>query len=416
MRNRFESTLHAIYTAALAALVFFTPLVFTTRTFESYEFPKMTFVYILGGLVILTFLVEQLLGGKKLSFHLRWVEIFVLANILSTIFSTHVYTSLWGYYTRFAGGLFSVLIFYGIYKAAGLLSENQWNRLFKLLATTMLPIGFYAIYQHWGAPESRVFSTFGQPNWLAAYSTVLIPVTLSYFLRQEGLEKRIWAVFYLLGFCGLWFSYSMSGLLGFLVSISVFLYMNKGFIKMQARPLSVLLVISIIISVLSPGLFKGRLNDAVTDFRKLFSLREVYALSESQYSVSDAGSIRKYLWKGTMRLVFSGPKNFFVGTGPETFAYEFQPFRPAELNLTSEWNFVFNKPHNYYLEILANLGAVGLAAYLGTVFSSLKKGGGMITPALTALYVTNFFGWPTVSTLLLFWLFLAYCQRRVDLG
>jgi O-antigen ligase len=100
-----------------------------------------------------------------------------------------------------------------------------------------------------------------------------------------------------------------------------------------------------------------------------------------------------------------------IGTGPETFPYEFQKFRPPELNYSSEWDFVFNKPHNYYLELLTTIGAVGTLFYLLIVFKSMGSGDKFYVPGLVAFYVTNVFGWPTVTTALLFWLFLAGIEQ-----
>jgi len=48
----------------------------------------------------------------------------------------------------------------------------------------------------------------------------------------------------------------------------------------------------------------------------------------------------------------------------ETFAYSYYQFRPKEHNLTTEWDFLYNKAHNEYLNFLATTGIVGLGSYL----------------------------------------------------
>lgn len=48
----------------------------------------------------------------------------------------------------------------------------------------------------------------------------------------------------------------------------------------------------------------------------------------------------------------------------ETFAYSYYQFRPAEHNLTSEWDFLYNKAHNEYLNYLSTTGIVGFGTYL----------------------------------------------------
>ena len=55
------------------------------------------------------------------------------------------------------------------------------------------------------------------------------------------------------------------------------------------------------------------------------------------------------------------------GTGVETFAYSYGFVRPIAHNLTSEWDYVYNKAHNEYFNYLALTGFLGLGAYLGFI-------------------------------------------------
>ncbi|KKU31649.1 MAG: O-antigen polymerase [candidate division WWE3 bacterium GW2011_GWA1_46_21] len=390
-------------------LVFVTPLVFTTYTYESFEFPKMILVYIVGATVVCAWIVDGRDGawrdGAAISLT---VKAFLLAYTISTIFSMHFYTSLWGYYTRFNGGLLSILIFIGIYAATKKLAADAKingafiTNLLKLAALTIIPIGIYALWSTKTA--TRVYSTFGQPNWLAAYISMLIPISL-YFLFST--KQKLWAAIYLVAFPALWFAYSLSGLLGLAAGLAAFVYLNFNLIKIKANAamLAFLIIYSVSVALAFPGIFKGKVGDAIIDATKLIST-VTYAAQKS-YSVSDPGAIRDGLWEGTVKLITASPKNFLIGTGPETFAYAFPPFRPPKLNFTSEWEFVFNKPHNYYLEIFANLGLLGLIPYLLILAKTIKAKDKIATPALIALYVTNGFGWPTVATSLLFWILLA---------
>ncbi len=68
---------------------------------------------------------------------------------------------------------------------------------------------------------------------------------------------------------------------------------------------------------------------------------------------------------------------------------------------------ILNKPHNYYLELLTQNGLLGLLIYLAIIVKVVLAKHPMLTPALVGFFVTNIFGWPTVSTTLLFWIFLA---------
>jgi O-antigen ligase len=48
----------------------------------------------------------------------------------------------------------------------------------------------------------------------------------------------------------------------------------------------------------------------------------------------------------------------------ETFAYSYYNFRPAQHNQLSEWDYLYNKAHNEFLNFLSTTGAFGLATYL----------------------------------------------------
>ena len=171
-------------------LVFLTPLIFTSDTNELYEFPKMFFVYILGATVIFLFMVGNIVKAKFLRIPPLYVTVFIISYLVSTIFSSHIYTSVWGYYTRFNGSLISVLILFGLYVVIlNLFSETDFKSVFFILSLTTLPVSLYSIYQHFQGIQ-RVYSTFGQPNWLAAYIVIILPLLFDNYLKcQKSLIK-----------------------------------------------------------------------------------------------------------------------------------------------------------------------------------------------------------------------------------
>src|SRR3990167_2046009 len=88
--------------------------------------------------------------------------------------------------------------------------------------------------------------------------------------------------------------------------------------------------------------------------------------------VTESLDIRKIVWKGAVDL---GLKNPLFGTGVETFAYSYYLVRPKEHNLTSEWDYLYNKAHNEYLNYFATTGFIGLVAYFFLLFSFFKNAG-----------------------------------------
>lgn len=411
-----EDILKKPYLMFFSLIVFFTPLIFTYTTNEIFEFPKMLFIYILGFFTIAFFLSEWLFTRTKLRFPNKYVCFFVSIIFISTIFSSHLYTSFFGYYTRFNGGALSYLVFFGLYFVGiNRLSKKDMQSLIKISMFTILPVSFYGLAQYFGGTD-RVFSTLGQPNWLAQYLSMLLPIVLYFLLIDEKRNFKIWFLIYTFGYFCLWVSYSMSGVLGFaagIVVLGVKLYKSRKFNDEFLKRLLLVTAISFFISIFNLGIFKDKVSDVFIDLQKQSLLvKRVYA--EGVYKLSDPGYIRLELWKSTLRLIVSSPKIFLLGTGPETFPYVFQAFRSSSLNYSSEWDYVFNKPHNYYLELWVESGLFSVVAFALVLYQIIKKLPDYILPSVVVFAVTNFFGWPVVATSTLFWMFLIFADKNYE--
>jgi len=398
-------------------LVFFTPLIFIQNTNELFEFPKMLFVYVIGFFVIAFFLTDIFIKPVKLKKPHYLVSILLLLSFISLIFSSHFYTSIVGYYSRFNDSFLSHLVFFGLYFVGiNKLQKNDLEKILKISLFTIFPMSFFALSQHFSG-TARAFSTIGQPNWLAQYLSLLLPIVV-YFLLTEDVDKfKIWFAIYVFGFYSLWVTYSVSGVFSFFIGLTFLLLKiirGKGqFSELKTR-LFFLLTITLFVSISNLGMFKDKIKDVFVDIKKQsYVVKKVYA-QKNENIISDPGFIRVELWKSTLNLIFSKPKVFLIGTGLETFPYSFQPFRNLKLNYSSEWDFVFNKPHNFYLEIFAESGVFSLLFALLLLFSLYKKTSAYISSSIVAFMISNFFGWPTVSTSLIFCLFLIFFGGAFD--
>ena len=76
---------------------------------------------------------------------------------------------------------------------------------------------------------------------------------------------------------------------------------------------------------------------------------------------TESANIRMNVWSGAINAWRANP---IFGTGVETFAFAYYKYKPVGQNLTSEWNFLYNKAHNEYLNYLATTGLFGLGSYL----------------------------------------------------
>jgi len=415
-------------------LFFLVPLIMTPWNYELFEFNKMLLVYFFTILIVSAWLMKMVLQKRfifKKSFWDIPLLIFFASQFISFLISIDHHTSLWGYYSRFNGGLVSILSYLLLYWAlvSNLNKKQTLNVIYSVLASTVI-VSFYGIAEHFGIDanawvqdvRNRVFSTLGQPNWLAAWLIALLPLTWALTLEKWPLGFKNWRFYlyplaFVIYFLCLLYTKSRSGLLGFGVALVVFwgitIWLKRKQIKNMAKPIGVMTGLILIFALLvgtpwTPSLtnFKNQKANVKTEEKKTENNQV------SPILISESSDIRKVVWKGAIEVWKHSP---IFGTGVETFAYSYYWQRPREHNDLSEWDFLYNKAHNEYLNYAATTGTIGLLAYLGLIgvfiFWSLKqlnlkksKFKVAILSGFASILVTNFFGFSVVAVNLLFFL------------
>ncbi len=430
-------------------LFFVTPIILWPKTSEIFEFNKIIFVYIVTILITSIWIIKMVLV-RKFIFRRSMMDLallaFLVSNFISTIFSIDQRTSLLGVYSRFNGGLASTISYLLLYWAfiSNMDTHSSKKSLLALVFSSFL-VGAYGILQHFGIDKNiweddvvnRVFSTLGQPNWLAAWICAILPLLWGFSITKNGkaITKKAFPLLLSGGlFTCLIFTKSRSGILAILVGYFVFWFLTivKAIktkrIKKISRPffattIVYLFLVFIFGSPWTPSL-ESKIKPTVPDATK----RSVTSILES--TSRGSGQIRKIVWGGAIRIWKAYP---LTGSGVETFAFAYPKFRSQQHNLTAEWDYIYNKAHNEYLNILANNGAIGLSTYLilitfsilqitkakdldplfiqnksqiKNIFNMPPLPVGLISGYITLL-VTNFFGFLVVPTSILFFLYPA---------
>ena len=408
----------------------------------------MYFVYFITLFIVFFHLINWIKGKTPLftkNMLLLPLSLFFLSQLISTFFSVDPHTSVFGYYSRLNGGLLSLISYSLLFIILPqYLTPKFRDKVINVSLISGLLVSSFGIMEHFGIDknlwvqdvQSRVFSTLGQPNWLAAYLCILLPLALHQLLNSKS--KLLFTAYYLLVtnyYLCLLFTKSKSGIVAAIISIGIYfgIYILKHIFKKnnQAETMPPLIKggmggFSILITF---AILSVSINNPIKDY--LFPQKISPETSQnSTLNITPSEDIRKIVWQGSLDLWKRFP---LFGTGPETFAYSYYWTRPASHNLTSEWDFLYNKAHNEYLNYLATTGTFGFLTYIFFIISIIylliknilpslsREGPGVglnlaILASFISILITNFAGFSVVITSLFFFLLPALVLSSTPLS
>lgn len=397
----FNKTFFVLY----SLLFVVTPLVMFDKTSELFEFNKLLFIYFaaltVGCMWILKMILTNRLILKRTVLDIP-ILLFLLSQAVSTVFSIDMNTSIFGYYGRFNGGLLSVVAFIIIYYGFVTFIAKKYISKFIYLAifgaVLVFLWGLPARFGHdltclifsgqftnscWTSqfrPAERMFSTLGQPNWLGAYFVISFFLSIYVaFVHLKNTKNIIVSLLLsslpVIFFLGVLFTKSRSAFLALGLSLFIFLadviimtgkYKSyKEYVKKYKN--SILIVgAALVISVLIFKTGVAGIDKYITFTHAVQPTEKINSLTEAPTNITESFDIRKIVWKGAVDLAFQYP---LFGTGVETFGYSYNFVRPVEHNMTSEWDYIYNKAHNEYLNYAATTGFFGLISYMSLLIT-----------------------------------------------
>ncbi len=431
---------------AFYILLFAVPFLFTPVNYELFEFNKMLATYALAVIIAGAWAIKSVLSGRII-FKRTPLDIplilFLASQVASTYFSIDRHTSIWGYYSRSHGGLLSTISYSFLYWAfVSNMGIEQVKTSIKYLLSSALIISVWGILEHFGISPSclivngtpsadcwvqdvqaRVFATLGQPNWLAAWLVAIAPLTWAIVISKIKSQKFwIWAGISAILFLTLLYTKSRSGLLGFLAAYVFFwvMQLKHDTTHNLVRPFLIFTFSFLILALATGTRWTPSAAELLHQTTPPPAVESTTGTTSLESGGTESGEIRKIVWKGAIDVWRHYP---VFGSGVETFAYSYYNFRPVEHNQTSEWDFLYNKAHNEYLNFLSTTGVVGLGSYLflivmflGWSVYKLKAQSHTTYPILhtsffagfISILVTNFFGFSVVNVATLFFLYPAF--------
>lgn len=228
-------------------------------------------------------------------------------------------------------------------------SEKKLRNFLYILFFSSAVIGADGIYQYFTHKDflrhrptifvNRVYATFPTPNDLGCYLITVIPfLVTSFFIkfRARAAKFLLAALLLLLFIClvltvsrGAWYAFVASALF-----LGVWVYPVGLFFLLLALFIAVT-------HPFYPALIKERINN--------------FFLSFDPSSLSDRGSVeRKIFWTAGWKMFISRP---WIGLGLGTFMFNFKDF------VAEGYQYGPSYAHNCYLQMLAEMGVMGLVSF-----------------------------------------------------
>lgn len=350
---------------------------FTNLTSEFYDIPKFLVLLAISGILLVLITLRFNLNNKVVLIRTPLdipLLLLLTVAIVSTVLSSAPFVSLLGNQLKIHSSLTSLtvyIIFYFIL-VNSLKTKDVRQVLFlstvaavALSAVTLLAYGGVKILPSpWS--HGTNFTPTGSSLSTTAVLAMLIPIVASQILSVTNpLFLILNSIFLTLFGITIALTGNLATWIASAVALSLTLLISRFFDNIgQIKPINLIALIGPIIliglvsllSFIPPlGSAKNPLYTQAKNFPKEVQLNFIPS------------------WKISVSSFRDRP---FWGSGPATYLFDFTNYKPIEFNSTKSWNLRFDSAFNEYLQVLANLGAVGLIALL----------------SLTALFISSAYG------------------------
>ncbi|MDR3642607.1 MAG: O-antigen ligase family protein [Candidatus Doudnabacteria bacterium] len=342
--------------------------------------------------------------------YLNWLMIvFLILNLVSALWGDVPTRSLWGNFERMGGVYYiahlTLLYFYAI--ALAQMGGSYFKRFLQVFLAGAMVVTINGIFGKLGLPTLvmdpslpvRVSSTLGNPIYVGSF--LIVPMFLAMFFggqAEEAWQKYGYYFSAFLFFVGIVLSGTRGAMVGLIAG--VFLAAVAYVIFNPSRKLRLYGAGAIGIFVLLCALlfaFNSKLPQG--DFQRLFHLKDSNTSARLvQWGVALKG-YKEHPWFGV------GPENYYIISN--------KYYNPAIFVFDRSW---FDKPHNYWIEVLVTDGVFAFITYLGILLLlawALYKGyrGGFLTltefslllAALLAYQIQNLTVFDTVPASIAFY-------------
>ncbi|HOZ56495.1 MAG: O-Antigen ligase [Parcubacteria group bacterium ADurb.Bin316] len=428
----------------ILAVVLLTPIFFSYfwPTANTFELPKSVLFKLLVLLILAATAIEKILifksnvdffsALKKNRKYLAAIFLFLSSLLVSTIFSIDSTKSFYGIYERQQGFLFNFfcLLFF-LLVLININSAKKFRAVLITICASSFFVCAYGLMQKLGydfvkwsesfSDIGRITSTFGQPNFLASYLLLVMPVTIFLIWNAEkSFFKLVFFIIFLFQSACLFFTYSLGGWVGFgvglVITVATFLIKNRSFFNnsiAKKRHSFIYLLVILILFLFFILFIQNFSNDAILKYK-------INSLFNWQ---SSSASTRINFWRASSRAIAQKP---FWGHGLEMQGDVLVGYYQKNWGALEGVNSYPDRAHNFFLDSLLVGGLVNLVAFLFLLFvffssawqKNWRNGDSFLILvflwALVAYLVSLFFSFAIVVTSIYFWLYLALILALLD--
>ena len=371
LRTYIDKLLHL----SLYMILFIIPLSFWLPANESFETPKTVNFYVLLAFASALFIARQALSGrffiKTTSFSLPVLGIttVVFLSFLKGIYlNSHAFTMHWQFFKFILANAVMYFLMINVF------SKKDIPKLLYFILASHFIVTTYGLLQYLGVDfikwvsfgEGRVYSTMGNPDYMATQFSILIPVMIALIISPiSRINKLLVTIYLCFMFILIIVSHGRGAWVGFLGSL-IYMFILFGaaygrdfFSRNRAFAVglaSFVVLLAIIFSFPNP---LNKNSQTILD-----RLKSGYSLTNNSVAV------RLFYWESALQMAMKNP---LLGAGIGGFSLNTSYFQRKVLD---RWEKVAPlmaeqiEPHvelythNDYLQTLAETGFAGLGAYL----------------------------------------------------
>lgn len=337
----------------LPVFAFVLAIAFYLQTYDSCQI-KITLAYMGSTLFVSLWMIKFFEQNKPLSLVRDYntlllpVVLFLVSGIVSYSVSPFKSTSLEEILKR----ILFISMFFVVASEFG--KKERVESLLRWIMVGALVSSLYGLIQYFqldpflwkNAFGKRIFSTFGNPNFFAAYLVWVAPILLAYFLLT-----RSWVylfTFVISAFCVI-HTQSKASWIGLTMGVVVFALLSIRFLShAKKQHIKRLMIVGTILTVVASGF-------------------GVYVLSKKRI---DSLRFRVFTWEATWKMIrqpmFVSPlQSQTIGTGIGTFKIVYPAYRmPQIFHIEGKHNTETDHPEDEFIEIWYDEGIIGISIFL----------------------------------------------------